>query len=300
MFPFFRKKQTELDQLKNEGRESAVQSSEITGTDAGESSQKVETELSLHPAFQISKEQMYVLRFLNNELPPLKANQLALAGIEWAEQPDGLAVTAFVRNSVNNGVKLTSIPLLLINEKEEVKARHYFDLSGLGEIPAASSRPWTFVFPPASVDQQVELGRENWTLAFDLSVEEHTLDLAESWEASLPEEEKRKLEDIVEQLGAPRKSELNLTGLQANIAEDGQLHTVVLLRNGHSRTIHIDKLPLQVLNGQQEVIAEGQFHFDSFEVKGNTTKPWTFIFQRELIKKEQPDLSEWSIRVKPV
>src|SRR5690606_36388589 len=135
MFPFFRKKQTELDQLKNEGRESAVQSSEITGTDAGESSQEVETELSLHPAFQISKEPTYVLRFLTTALAPLKANHVALAGIGWAEQPDGLAVTAFVRNSVNNGVKLTSIPLLLINEKEEAKASYYFDLRGLGEIP---------------------------------------------------------------------------------------------------------------------------------------------------------------------
>ncbi|KKB41178.1 accessory Sec system S-layer assembly protein [Bacillus thermotolerans] len=298
MFPFFRKKQTELDQLKNEGRESAVQSSEITGTDAGESSREVETELSLHPAFQISKEQMYVLRFLNNELPPLKANQLALAGIEWEQHPQGLAVSAFVRNSVSKEVKIGKVSLLVINEKDQMKARHNFDLSELGELPAKSSRPWTFVFPFSSIEKHVELSKENWTIAFDLTTREHRLDLADSWQEALPEREKEKLEQVVKQLGSPGKDELNFTGLQAQISENGSLHVTLLIRNGYNRNINIEKLPLQVLDNKKEVVAEGQFNVGSLEVKANASKPWSFIFQKELLRKPAPDFSTWSVRVK--
>ncbi|KIL78488.1 accessory Sec system S-layer assembly protein [Bacillus badius] len=298
MFSFFKSKKRDSDQLKNDGRESAVASSELTGSDAAESSEEVETELSLHPSSNVPKEQMYVLRFLNNELPPLKANQLSLSGIEWEEQPQGLAVSAFVRNSVDKGIQLGDVSLLLINEKNEVKARHDFHLAELGEIPAKSSRPWTFIFPPASIDQQVELEKENWTLAFDLTSKEHRLDLAESWEEALPEGEKEKLEQIVKDLGAPGKNELNFTGLQAQVAEDGKFHVTVLIRNGYDKLINIEQLPLQVLDSERAVIAEGQFNFGSLEIKANTTKPWSFIFPKELLKKETPDLSRWSVQVK--
>lgn len=298
MFSFFKKKQNDSDQLKNDGRESAIASSELTDSTDVESAEEVDTELSIHPSSNIPKEQMYVLRFLNNELPPLKANQLSLSGIEWDEQPEGLAVSAFVRNSVNKGIQLGDVPLLLINEKNEVKARHEFNLAEVGEIPANSSRPWTFIFPAPSIEKQVGLEKENWTLAFDLTSKEHKLDLSDSWKEALPEAEKEKLQQIVEQLGAPGKSELNFTGLQAGLAEDGKFHVTVLIRNGYDRQINIEKLPLQVLDSHKEVIAEGQFNVGNLEIKANTTKPWSFIFPKELLKNENPDLSRWSVQVK--
>ncbi|MFK2826356.1 accessory Sec system S-layer assembly protein [Bacillus sp. B190/17] len=298
MFSFFKKKKNDINQLKNDGRESAIASSELTDGETAESAEEVETELSLHPSANIPKEQMYVLRFLNNELSPLKANQLSLSGIEWDEQPEGLAVSAFVRNSVDKGIQLGDVSLLLINEENQVKARHDFNLAEVGEIPAKSSRPWTFIFPAASVEQQVELGKENWTLAFDLTSKEHQLDLADSWEESLPAEEKEKLQQLVKQLGAPGKNELNFTGLQAKAAEDGKFHVTILIRNGYTRNINIEKLPLQVLDSQKEIIAEGQFNIGSLEIKANTTKPWSFIFPKELLKAEHPDLSSWSVQVK--
>ncbi|KAB7706604.1 accessory Sec system S-layer assembly protein [Bacillus aerolatus] len=298
MFPFFKKKKTNTKELKNDGLESTIASSELSESEAAESAEEIETELSLHPSVDVPKEQLYVLRFLNNELPPLKANQLSLSGIEWNEQPEGLAVTAFVRNSVGKGIQLGDIPLLLINEEKKIKAKHGFNLAELGEIPAKSSRPWTFVFPASSIEKNVELAKENWTLAFDLTSKEHKLDLADSWEESLPEVEKEKLQKIVEQLGAPGKNELNFTGLQAKTAEDGKFHITVLIRNGYDRNLNIEKLPLQVLDSRKEVIAEGQFNFGSLEIKANTTKPWSFIFQKELLKIEDPDLSTWSVQVK--
>ena len=40
-------------------------------------------------------------------------------------------------------------------------------------------------------------------------------------------------------------------------------------------------------------IAKGGFNLDQLEVKANTSKPWTFIFPKELLLKENMDLSKW-------
>ncbi|OZI10401.1 accessory Sec system S-layer assembly protein [Bacillaceae bacterium SAS-127] len=298
MLSFFKKKSTDKSKLKNDGLESTVPSSELTNNDAQESTEEVETLLSIHPAATISNEQMYVLRFLNNELPLLKANQLSLSGIEWAEQPEGLAVSAFVRNSVDKELQLGEVRLLLLNEQQQVKAKHLFNMKEIGSLPARSSRPWTFMFPIETIASSIDLAKENWTLAFDLTSTKHELDLAPAWEEALPEAQKEQLRKVVAELGDPGKDELNFTGLQAKFTADGQFHVTLLMRNGYEKNLKIEQLPLQVLDHQKDVIAEGQFTFEDFEIKANTTKPWTVIFHKELVTKEQPDLTTWSVRVK--
>lgn len=298
MLSFFKKKSTDKSKLKNDGLESTVPSSELTNNDAQESTEEVETLLSIHPAATISNEQMYVLRFLNNDLPLLKANQLSLSGIEWAEQPEGLAVSAFVRNSVDKELQLGEVRLLLLNEQQQVKAKHLFNMKEIGSLPARSSRPWTFMFPIETIAPSIDLAKENWTLAFDLTSTKHELDLAPAWEEALPEQQKEQLRKVVAELGDPGKDELNFTGLQAKFTADGQFHVTLLMRNGYEKNLKIEQLPLQVLDHQKEVIAEGQFTFEDFEIKANTTKPWTVIFHKELVTKEQPDLTTWSVRVK--
>lgn len=297
MFSFFKRKGKNDETLKNDGRETSISAGDVTGEAAEPGQEEVTTDLSLHPSQTVSQEQMYVLRFLNNELPPLKRNQLSLSGIEWNEQPNGIAVSAFVRNTVNREITLGDVPLLLLNEKNELKARDTFNLKEVGALPADSSRPWTFLFPSASFQSGVELGKENWSIAFDLTNRKHQLDLDEKWDSTLPKEQKENLKKIVEKLGNPAKNELNFTGLSAASLENGNLSISLLIRNGYERNVNIEKLPLQLLDANGELVAQGQFNVGDFEVKANTTKPWTFVFPASLIQKENPDLSKWSVRV---
>jgi accessory Sec system S-layer assembly protein len=297
MLSFFKRKGKNDSALKNDGLETAVSASDVTGEEAEAGQEEVTTALSLHPSQTVSQEQMYVLRFLNNELPPLKRNQLSLSGIEWNEQPNGIAVFAFVRNTVERDISLGDVPLLLLNEKNELKARDTFKLKELGSLPADSSRPWTFLFPSASLNNGVELRKENWSIAFDLTSRTHKLELDEKWEKTLPEEQKENLKKIVKKLGDPAKNELNFTGLSATTLENGNLTISLLIRNGYDRNVNIEKLPLQLIDATGELVAQGQFNVGDFEVKANTTKPWTFVFPASLIQKDNPDFSKWSVRV---
>lgn len=293
MFSFFKK--NKKDKVKKQGEDTVIPSKELVDDEGVAQEQEVYTELSIHPSMNVPLETQYVLRFLNNELPPLKPNQVSLSGIELRAEEDQLIVSAFVRNSVSKGIRLAESSISLIGPNGEHLARKRFDLAELGEIPAKSSRPWHFNFRLSDVIS-AEIPSEGWKLAFEIKAP-HRLDLDASWENALPVEEKEKLIQMVESLDAPKEGEVNFLGLQARKNEDSGLSVTILIRNGNDKNIQLHQLPLQVEDASGEIVAKGGFALDQFEVKANTSKPWTFIFPKELVLAEDPDLSRWKVQI---
>ena len=293
MFSFF--KRNKKEKIEKQGTDSIIPAKDLLDEEGAVEEQEVYTELSIHPSMTVPQETQYVLRFLNNELPPLKPNQVSLAGIELRAEEDQLIVSAFVRNSVNKGIRLAESAILLLGPNGEHLARKVFNLGELGEIPAKSSRPWHFNFHLSDV-LSTDIPAEGWKLAFEIKAP-HRLDLDPSWESALPEEEKQKLAQMVESVGAPKEGEVNFLGLQARKNDNGGLSVTILVRNGNNKNIQLHQLPLQVEDASGETVAKGGFALDNFEVKANTSKPWTFIFPKELVLTENPDLSRWKVQI---
>ncbi|MGE6257311.1 accessory Sec system S-layer assembly protein [Heyndrickxia sporothermodurans] len=279
---------------KKRGKDSIISSDDLfkEKSSNANNTDEIETELSILPDWLDSVEQEYVLRFLNNENKPLKPNQISLSGIELKKDDENnLIVTAFIRSSLDKAIQFDSAPLVLIGPNGERLASKVFDLSNLGELPPRSSRPWHFLFSPRDVFSTT-IPEDGWQLAFELK-KEHSLDLADSWEQSLPEEEKEKLKELISNVQPPNPGEVNFMGLQANRRETGDLHVTLLIRNGTDNNISIESLPLIIEDAAGDIIASGGFKLENFEVKANTSKPWTFIFPSSLIQKEHPDFSTW-------
>lgn len=293
MLSFFRK-----GKPKQDGLDTVVDSSELFETETTPATGRdIRPELSIHPAWNISVEERYYYQFVNNEQQPLKENQISLSGIELKQMEQGYLVTAFVRNSLPKAVTFSKTPLLLIGPSGEVLARKTFDLSTLGELPPHSSRPWKFLFEHDTLFT-TELPAVDWKLAFELKKKKpHALDLAESWEKSLADEDKEKLKTLVQTIEPPKPGEVNLMGLQIRLMENGDLHTTLLIRNGSDKNIHIQQLPLKVEDAAGDVVAEGAFTLQDFEVKANTSKPWTFIFPKTLVTKAEPDFRTWRVSI---
>ncbi len=295
MLPFFKKNDGEKPKL--EGVESAVSSEDILSEEVTETSDEteVETELSLHPTWNLTKEDIYSFQFLNNECPPLKPNQLSLSGINIIQDGDDYRVTAFVRNSLDKAVALGDTTLVLLNESDKVLGRKVFHLAELGEIPARSSRPWNFYFTKKDL-LSTNIPAEGWKLAFLLETavpEKHTLDLEPTWEKALSSANKKQLKKIVEDLGAPKDGEVNFIGLQAKVAPEGDLHATLLIRNGSKKEVQLEEMPLVIEDAAGDIVASGGFKLDNLKIKGNTTKPWTFIFPKAQVTKAAPDFSRW-------
>lgn len=294
MLPFFKKNKDE--KLKLEGRESSVSSKDFFNEEAVDTinDNDIETELSIHPSWNLAKEDIYSFQFLNRECLPLKPNQVSLSGISVMPDTDGVRVTAFVRNSLDKTIQLKDPTLVLLGSKDETLGRKKFELSELGDIPPRSSRPWYFHFTKKDLFTD-EIPAEGWKLAFQLepSSRKHSLDLADSWKKSLASEDQQKLAEMVENLTPPKEGEVNFLGLQSKISPEGDLHVTMLIRNGSDKDINLEQIPLIVEDAVGDVIAKGGFKLEEFTVKSNTSKPWTFIFPQSLVMKAEPDLSRW-------
>ncbi len=289
MFSFLKKKK----QLNKDGGDSTVSAHEMIGGAESSSDELVETELSLHPSWNLPKEQEYVFRFLNNELSPLQPNQISISGAEWEEDNEMVRFTAFIRNSLNRVIVFEETELLLLNEEKQVIARKEFDLSELGEIPAKSSRPWFFDFSTVNFTEKEKLKKEGWSLSFNVnSMKKHQLDLDETWRRSLSQEKMEGLKKHIQSLPKLKKKEFNIAGLAIKMQEDDSIAASLLLRNGNYHSIKIEQLPLKLIDANGDIVARGAFKTE-IEVNANSTKPWTFIFTKENIVKDNPDFSQW-------
>ncbi|CAM4188815.1 hypothetical protein BAMA_24310 [Bacillus manliponensis] len=284
-----------LKKATKKGKDTAVSGAELFGQDsAAEQTKEVKLSLHFHPRWgQVDIEQKYIYQFLHKELPSLQENQISLSGIETKIEDGTYYVTAFLRNSIQKEIAFEKTTLLLLNKDGEVCARKTFDLSELGNIPANVNMPWTFVFEE-NTTTGATLSETDWQLAFELKTE-HKLDLHPTWEAQLSEEKKAALEKIINDLPPLKEEEINFTGLQAMKQADGNLHVTILIRNGSTQNVKLEQLPLHVIDASGDTIAQGAFTLADFEVKANTTKPWSFMFPASFVTKEAIDLSTWKV-----
>jgi accessory Sec system S-layer assembly protein len=285
---FFKRKDKKIEKL---GSDSVVHSQELLGKSVeAPNDHLVKTNIHFSPNIEIDEGDRYYYQFLHNELPPLKPNQISIAGIEIKAVGQEWHIAAFIRHTIGSGLHLSHMPLLLIGPNGEKLARKTFDLNNAGFLPVNSSTPWIFIFEP-SYKLVEEFPPEGWMLAFETP--KHRLDLAESWEEHLPLEEKEKLQELIESIPPPKMDEVNLYGLSGRLGENGNLHITLLIRNGKATPIHLEQLPLLVEDASGEVAAKGVFNLENFYIKSYSSKPWSFIFPKEMIVKEDADFSSW-------
>lgn len=258
----------------------------------------VETTLSIHPDWDLSKQEYYVYQFHHNQLDLLKENQISITGIKLEEFDDLIYVTAFIRNTLPKGIKFELLDLLILNKDKKAVARETFDMEKFGELPANSCRPWSFVFEKSSWNNEEGTSLEDWQIAFELKKKPnavHQLDLEQSWEENLSKERKEHFKQLVAKMPPLNQNEVNIMGLEAKFNDEQNLVVTLLIRNGSLKNIHLEQLPLVVEDANKQIVAKGVFTLNKLEVKANTSKPWTFIFPRDLILNHQPDLSKWKV-----
>ncbi|MFY4775107.1 accessory Sec system S-layer assembly protein [Metabacillus sp. RGM 3146] len=257
---------------------------------------KLKTALSIHSDWDISKQEQYVYQFHLYQLPELKENQISITGFKLEEYDDFFTITGFIRSTVPQPIKFEMLQLLLLDEEQQVVARETFDMERFGELPSMSARPWRFIFDHDSLIDGKTVPSSGWTIAFELkSRNEHKLDLDESWKNSISQEQTAKLQQLVQNIEPVKPNEVNIMGLEALLTEQKDLHVTLLIRNGSMKNIQLEQLPLVVEDATGEIIARGAFQTAGLEVNANTSKPWTFIFPKELLNKEEIDLSAWKV-----
>ena len=290
----FGKKQKKAENVAVEEKIEIATAEEAVSTDTD----AVQTKLVFHEEWQPSTQEKYVLMFRHQQLSTLKPNQLSISGIRLTRFEEDILVEAFIRNTLSQAVQFDMVDLVLLDEEGQPIVKGSFDLSEMGELPALSCVPWRFFFEEESLLTDT-IPEEGWTIAFELKSQaaEHQLDLEPNWKEQLSEAQIEHLQQIVADLPELKEDEVNFMGLEAVLKEDASFAVTVFIRNGSSKAISIEQLPLIVEDADGDRVCQGGFALNDFAVQPNTTKPWTFIFPEPLVQKKNPNLSSWKVYV---
>lgn len=293
MLSLFKKKEDTIN-VQDE-----IQKNDVTDHENTTQADEVLTELSLHPDLEISVQEKYIYHYYHGQLKSLKRNQISISAYQLNKYEGYFVVHGFIRSTLEKPAKISDVTLLLLDENKAVLAKKDFNLEEIGELPPNSSRPWIFIFNHEDVIS--EIPDTGWQLAFEISkkqsLQQTPLDLPNSWESSCTQEQKHFLKKLVDELPPIQQGELNIMGIEAVQSENRDLHVTLLFRNASQKDIQLQQLPLQIKNGYDELITEGLFNLEAFEIKANTAKPWRFIFPHTLLEDKNPDLSAWKVAV---
>ncbi|MDQ0176971.1 SLAP domain-containing protein [Bacillus chungangensis] len=127
-------------------------------------------------------------------------------------------------------------------------------------------------------------------------MKEHTLHLEASWNKTLSVKQKMQLKEVVQSLPTII-NEFAVVGLLGKYKKNGGFVATILLRNGFNETLKIGEASIEVFDGNNTIIAKGQFH-PQLRIKANASQPWSFVFTEQMIINDEADLRTWSIQMK--
>lgn len=259
----------------------------------------VSTTLSFHEDWIMEPEERFVYQYYHQQLPKLKPNQISISGNKLIEYEEGFVVVAFLRNTLPKPIKFEKVNLLLIDENGTPFAKKQFEMDDFGELPPNSCRPWRFLFSKEDRLTDTIPSTKNWKIAFELQSHNnernnHKLELESSWENQISPAQKEHLLQLLKKLPPLKTGEVNFVGIEAKFVQEGSFAVTVLIRNGSTKNIRLEQIPLVVEDGDGDIICQGGFTLN-LEVQANTSKPWTFIFPNQLVLKTNPNLTGWKV-----
>ncbi|SDO37797.1 accessory Sec system S-layer assembly protein [Alkalicoccus daliensis] len=283
------------EEITLDGRETIISSRKASQSEE-ENTEKINTELSFHPDWDVSTEDEKVFQSLHEQLSPLKPHQLSIVGIQKSTEEENHVFTAFIRHTLEKQATFKETTVELLGEDDKLLGRKTFNLAEIGSIPENMCRPWTFEYSVKDLFTE-DLPETGWKLRFKRKQPDHQHELAltKSWNKRLTSENKRQLRRIVREMTPPKPGEINFKGLKATyLKERDELHISLLIRNGSDKSINLEKLPLIVEDASGEIVARGGFTLTpKLQVKAHTSTPWNFVFPSSMIMKKDPDLSRW-------
>lgn len=297
MLAFF--KQIKGKKMNQLGQETTTNVNEFIDEELESINEEVETELSVHPSWNLTEEQKYTLNFMHFELPKMKRNRINLVGMQITQNDSNLEVSIFIRNSSELDITLPKEAIIELKTKDnQLIAKRIFDLSEVGTLPKESSRPWVLEFP-----KQELLLTQFSTLDFkvDFSFEQivrEQLVFDARWNGLLTAEAKKDFQQLVSQLPPMKDDSIALVGYAIKKFDDGKIGASAFIRNSYSKPAAFKSLPVMILDKNKQIVAEGMFEDLNITIPPKSITPWSFAFGPTTIRQKDADLSQWYITIK--
>lgn len=129
-------------------------------------------------------------------------------------------------------------------------------------------------------------------------VVETKLSLNEKQEAVASDIRKQFMEDEIKELPSIKEGDVNIS--TAYVYDEGdKLEVGVYIRNGLTRPINFEKVPLVLVNSKSEIVVEDIFELEELGIiPPHSVRPWTIKFDKKKLKIKNFDCRDLTIQFK--
>lgn len=255
------------------------------------------TELSVHPDIDPTMSD-FQKEFLSEELaelPTIKEGDVNIFAAYIFDMGDKYESTIYIRNGLNQEINFENVLLHIVDQNGNVVGSQICDLKELGKIPSMSARPWKIYFDKQNVKVD-EINKDDYKIVFDTRIAaKRTIDLKlENMPNNISLQLKEKYEEFLKELPRIQPGQISISTYSLGKDSKDNIVITIMFRNGTSKAVKIDKLPVKVVDKEGNIIVNGTFDLAKEEVKvgARCARLHRFIFPEGSVANKDVDLDE--------
>lgn len=221
----------------------------------------------------------YILDDLK-DLPPVKENDINISTTYIFDNGDGYEASIFVRNGLKSKINFDKLPLLIVDQNNNVLASKIFDMKDLGDIPPCSVRPCKVLFDKNCllVDK---IPKSKCKVVFSTNIK--AINSVKVEYENLPENispsYKKILENYLENLPIVEKGQVSMSVYSVKYnEEDKKIYVTIVIRNGTEKKIRIEKIPMTLFDDKNKKVTSTVFDTKGLEISESKASIYNFVF----------------------
>ncbi|WP_446898500.1 SLAP domain-containing protein [Clostridium sp. LBM24168] len=257
----------------------------------------VKTKLSLLEKQDIiaSDVQKEILNEEIADLPPIKEDDINISTIYAFEDSESIEVKVYFRNGLHRKVNFEYVPLTLLNSKGEIVGNKVFDLTEMGDLEYGAARPWKLFFEKSVVDMD-KFSAEGCHVIFNGSMKAVKYAPVALDESSLEDEKYVPMfREFMDSLPKVHRDSVSISKFKVAIQKQGKIIVTLLIRNGCSKSVKIDKLPITVKDEKGTVIASAVFSTNGLKIESMKARVCNFAFDINMDVESSIVMDNWNV-----
>lgn len=238
-------------------------------------------------------------QYLKSELDELRSmnkDSVDISPVYFNYSNNCLEVKVFIRNSFSRAINFDKISFRVDDKEGNLVAKKVFDLKNLGNVEPNTAKPYKLFFTDEDIVKK-DFDCENLIIGFDKDV--NCFQNVDVKIGNLPKElsfaEQDKYNEFLSKLPRLQKDTITISAVDLIKYEDGGMAIIIVIRNGYSRGIAVQNVPITILDKNNEVVASCKFKNTTFNVKASSASMYRFVISENDIVNKDCDLSSWHV-----
>lgn len=231
-------------------------------------------------------------------IPEVESNSVVIENLYIYDLGERVEIKVFFINSLSYTINFEYVPFLILSEKNEIIGKQLLDITELGEIPAATIRPYSLIFNKSSFNNIDKLNNSS-KIVVDISSTigrfSKRMDLLYI-DKDISLYDQRVIEKYIKDLPPTILDTFKLIPYKTSLESDNTLYTILIGINGYSNNASIGQFKL-IYKEITGLLVAGKIVKGLPNIKGNSISVFMVKVNREEIVKYPSNIDDIKVEI---